>query len=205
MRCGTDRSAVERRVEGGLDVEDRGAVERPRLRSWTPSVCRSSGWSVRLPAKLTLAPACCSPPRVAWPGGLPCPWTRATVDALACSKAARGKLRSQRSRPDWMNCRPWSARVPAWLVGRLRLGVGHASTVRPDPSTLGAAGDRGSRREGRLPVRARQTKRSGSRRYAGAVSGRRQAPRWCGLIATWPTTTEWCTGRARRRPRPCGG
>jgi hypothetical protein len=32
---------------------------------------------------------------------------------------------------------PWSARVPAWLVGRLRLGVGHASTVRPDPSTLG--------------------------------------------------------------------
>jgi hypothetical protein len=30
----------------------------------------------------------------------------------------------------------WSARVPAWLVGRLRLGGGHASTVRPDPSTL---------------------------------------------------------------------
>ena len=25
--------------------------------------------------------------------------------------------------------------MPAWLVGRLRLGAGHASTVRPDPST----------------------------------------------------------------------
>jgi hypothetical protein len=31
--------------------------------------------------------------------------------------------------------------------GRLRLGVGHASTVRPDPSTLGVAGDRGSHHE----------------------------------------------------------
>jgi hypothetical protein len=41
----------------------------------------------------------------------------------------------------------WSARVPGWLVGRLRLGVGHASTVRPDPSTLGVVGDRGSHRE----------------------------------------------------------
>jgi hypothetical protein len=39
------------------------------------------------------------------------------------------------------------ARVPGWLVGRLRLGVGHASTVRPDPSTLGAVGERGSHRE----------------------------------------------------------
>jgi hypothetical protein len=39
------------------------------------------------------------------------------------------------------------AQAPGWLVGRLRLGVGHASTVRPDPSTLGVVGDRGSRRE----------------------------------------------------------
>ena len=34
---------------------------------------------------------------------------------------------------------------------RLRLGVGHASTARPEPPTLGAVGDRGSRREGRWP------------------------------------------------------
>jgi hypothetical protein len=42
------------------------------------------------------------------------------------------------------------AQVPSWLVGRLRLGVGHASTVRPDPSILGVVGEQGSRREGRL-------------------------------------------------------
>jgi hypothetical protein len=41
-----------------------------------------------------------------------------------------------------------SAQVPGWLVGRLRLGVGHASTVRPDPSTLGVV-ERGSHHEGR--------------------------------------------------------
>ena len=40
-----------------------------------------------------------------------------------------------------------SAQVPGWLVERLRLGVGHASTVRPDPSTLGVVGERGSRHE----------------------------------------------------------
>jgi hypothetical protein len=45
------------------------------------------------------------------------------------------------------------AQVPAWLGGRLRLGVGHASTVRPDPSTRGMVGERGSRHEGRLSDR----------------------------------------------------
>jgi hypothetical protein len=38
------------------------------------------------------------------------------------------------------------------LVECLRLGVGHASTVRPDPSTLGAAGERGSHRESCLQL-----------------------------------------------------
>jgi hypothetical protein len=33
---------------------------------------------------------------------------------------------------------------------RLRLVVGHARTVRPDPSTLDAVGEQGSHREGRL-------------------------------------------------------
>jgi hypothetical protein len=41
-------------------------------------------------------------------------------------------------------CRACSVQVPGWLVGCLRRGVGHASTVRPDPSTLGVAGERGS-------------------------------------------------------------
>jgi len=72
------------------------------------------------------------------------------VDAVACRKAARGKRLSQRSRPDWIRLpADGPAQVPGWLVGRLRLGVGHASTVRPDPSTLGVVGERGSRHEGR--------------------------------------------------------
>jgi hypothetical protein len=49
-------------------------------------------------------------------------------------------------------CRVGSARVPGWLVECLRLGVGHASTVRPDPSTLGVAGERGSSRESCLQL-----------------------------------------------------
>ena len=43
--------------------------------------------------------------------------------------------------------RPWSARVPGWLVGRLRLGVGQAGTVRPEHFPLGVVGERGSRHE----------------------------------------------------------
>ena len=41
------------------------------------------------------------------------------------------------------------------VAGCLRLGVGHASTVRPDPSTPGVVGERGSHHEGRLPARPR--------------------------------------------------
>src|SRR5215211_773120 len=92
----------------------------------------------------------------AWPGGLPCPWNRGTVDTVACCKTTRGKRWSQRSRPCDQDCRAGSAQEPGWLVECLRLGVGHASTVRPDRSTLGAAGERGSRHEGRSPARARQ-------------------------------------------------
>src|SRR5918992_2962846 len=35
----------------------------------------------------------------AWPGGLPCPWNRGTVDTAACREATRGTRWSQRSRP----------------------------------------------------------------------------------------------------------
>jgi hypothetical protein len=31
------------------------------------------------------------PLSVAWPGGLPCPWNRGTVDTVACREATRGK------------------------------------------------------------------------------------------------------------------
>jgi hypothetical protein len=38
---------------------------------------------VRLPAKLTLASVMALPSWIVWPGGLPCPWTRGTVDTVA--------------------------------------------------------------------------------------------------------------------------
>jgi hypothetical protein len=97
------------------------------------------------PASPTRRSACPFP--VAWPGGLPWPWNRGTVDAVACQQAARGKRQSQRSRPWIRPAGHRSARVPGWLVGRLRLGSGMPSTVRPGPSTLGVVGERGSRHE----------------------------------------------------------
>ena len=39
----------------------------------------------------------------------------------------------------------------SWLAA-LAAGVGHASTVRPDPSTLGVVGERGSRHESCLQL-----------------------------------------------------
>jgi integrase len=57
------------------------------------SVCRSSGWSVRLPAKLTLASVMVLPLPVAWPGGLPCPWNRGTVEVAEIVTEVGGVLR----------------------------------------------------------------------------------------------------------------
>jgi hypothetical protein len=31
------------------------------------------------------------PLSVAWPGGLPCPWNRGTMDTVACRESPRGK------------------------------------------------------------------------------------------------------------------
>jgi hypothetical protein len=55
------------------------------------SVERTSGSSVRLPAKLTLASVMTLPSWIAWPGGLYCPWNRGTVDTVACQQSPRGK------------------------------------------------------------------------------------------------------------------
>ena len=60
--------------------------------------------------------------------------TRANFGATGQAATAGPSVRSQ---------------VPGWLVGSLRLEVGHASTVRPDPSTLGVVGERGSRHKSR--------------------------------------------------------
>jgi Transposase IS116/IS110/IS902 family len=77
------------------------------------------------------------------PGRAVCPWNRGTVDTVACRETARGKRWSQRSRPCIRTAGRWPARLPSWLVECLRLGVRHACTVRPAPSTLGMVGERG--------------------------------------------------------------
>jgi hypothetical protein len=66
--------------------------------------------------------------------------------ALGVGEAvAAGDRRGPRLRSGYQR----SAQMPGWLVECLRLGVGHASTVRPDPSTLGVVGERGSHHKGR--------------------------------------------------------
>jgi hypothetical protein len=50
-------------------------------------------------------------------------------------------------------CRVGSARVPGWVVECLRLGVGHANTGRPDPSSLGVVGERSGDALGSVSVR----------------------------------------------------
>ena len=52
-------------------------------------------------------------------------------------------------------------------MGRLRLGVGHASTVRPDPSTLGVVGERGSHHESCLQLVPGSAGQASTRRPAG--------------------------------------
>jgi len=55
----------------------------------------------------------------------------------------------------YQDCRPMAGSGAELVGGALAAGVGHASTVRPDPSTLGVVGERGSRHEGRSPARSR--------------------------------------------------
>jgi hypothetical protein len=58
----------------------------------------------------------------AWPGGLPCPWNRGTVDTVACRETTRGKRWSQRSRPDCINRRPWVGSGAGLVGGALAAG-----------------------------------------------------------------------------------
>jgi hypothetical protein len=79
----------------------------------------------------------------------PSPWNRGTVDRWHAREAPRGKLRGQRTRP-WIKVAERRSARESGLVGGvgLRRGDGHATAVRPDPSTLGAVGAwEGSRRE----------------------------------------------------------
>src|SRR4030095_10453667 len=112
------------------------------------SVCRSSGSSVRLPAKLTPASVMVCPFLV--PGRAVCPalgpggrWNRGMPQdhqeqATEPTKSARLDQVADRGR---LGCRVgWST--------RLRLGGGEASTVPPDPPPPGAGGGRGAHHHG---------------------------------------------------------
>ena len=84
--------------------------------------------------------------------------------------ASRGRSHTAAAGPGTAGAAPARPRSPsATGVGiplvrahpGLAAGVGHASTVRPDPSTLGVVGERGSRREGRSSDRLKPSE-SGS-------------------------------------------
>jgi hypothetical protein len=103
---------------------------------FSPLGCRAPASPARTGAWLPLS--------VVWLGGLSCPWTRGTVDAVArqeTSGASGGANEVGHAR-----------RLPA--IGRLGCrvgwwgacgwGSGMPGTVRPDPSTLGVVGERGS-------------------------------------------------------------
>jgi hypothetical protein len=71
---------------------------------------------VRLPAKLTAVSVMVLPLPVAWPGGLPCPWNRGTVDAVACRETTRASGGANEVGPTGSGCRAGSAQVPSWLA-----------------------------------------------------------------------------------------
>jgi len=50
---------------------------------------------------------------------------------MSCQQTAGGKRQSQVGHRS--DCRPWSAQVAGLVGGAFAAGVGHASTVRPDP------------------------------------------------------------------------
>src|SRR5215211_2861448 len=75
----------------------------------------------------------------AWPGGLPALGPGGRWTPRHATGRQRQATEPTKSAIDQV-AGHGSARVPGWLVECLRLGVGHASTVRPDPSTLGRGG-----------------------------------------------------------------
>jgi hypothetical protein len=117
-------------------------------RAIPPAVCRSSGSSVRLPAKLTLASVMALP---SWD----CLAGRAALPLEPGDGGRRGMPQDRQGQATEPTKSARLDQAPA--IGRLgcrvgwstclRLGVGHASTVRPDPSILGVVGDRGSHHE----------------------------------------------------------
>jgi hypothetical protein len=83
---------------------------------------------------------------IAWPGGLPCPWTEGTVDTVACTRPPGASDRANEVGPDWNSSPAVPAQEPAWLVGRLRLGSGMPAPAGQIPLPR-RGGERASHRQ----------------------------------------------------------
>jgi hypothetical protein len=125
------------------------AATRNMARAIPPSVCRSSGWSVRLPAKLTVASVTVCPfllpgravcPALG-PGGRWTPWHAPRPPGQATEPTKSATTGSTAG--------PWVGSGAGLVGGALAAGVGHASTVRPDPSTLALLPVKAQRRSSR--------------------------------------------------------
>jgi SAM-dependent methyltransferase len=104
----------------------------------------------------------------------------------------QGQAVSQRSWP-WMKLPALVGSGAGLVGGRLRLGVGHASTVRPDPSTL--AWWKNEAPNSRAACSSSQAWRSGS-------SARRRSARPAAQPDTAPAGSLAGHGSPRRAPRP---
>jgi hypothetical protein len=154
-----------------------GTCSQPPRRSWTgwasPSRCCGScpatpapaaseraGWAADGTEKTSEALGSASKrsatggaPSGCLPGGLPCPWTPGTVDAVARHQAPRDNRQSQRRRPSikaagrgrlgcrvgWWGARGWGSDRPAPSARSLHLGRGGrwSSHHLPLPSRTG--------------------------------------------------------------------
>jgi hypothetical protein len=127
------------------------------------------------------------------PGGRWTPWHATRPPGASGGVNEVGAPRSR--------CRPSAAQDPAWLVGRLRLGVGHAIYRSARSLHPGAVGEQGSPPRGLLATRPRLSRQQapGTRRWrrrcarsSAAADPRRRPPRRRGSGAAAPS--------ARSRP-----
>jgi hypothetical protein len=190
--------ATRPREERCLLVPRTLTATRNLARAMPPSVERTSGWSVRLPAKLRAASvmvchSCCL-------AGRCCPAlaTRGTVDGVACQQAARVSGRANEV-GHGSGLRAGSARVPGWSAGRLRLG-----SAMPAPSGQILHPGRSGRtrlqpaRAARSSFQPPPVRLSTSWRCGGWRPGR---PGWRGCAPTTFATLWWSCG-SRLAPIP---
>ena len=108
-----------------------------------PQPCPAQGrLTQRLPKSVSRSPrSCCSPPRDAWPDGLPCPWNGATVDAWHAEGPPGASGGANEVVLTGSGCRP-SVGSGAGLVGGALAAGGRACQHRPARSLHPGRGGR---------------------------------------------------------------